>query len=441
MSLRLFVGTLAAASVLPGPAVAASTGEGLRMAALLTPSNDLTCRAQPAKEAAFLGALVGAIALPLVKAGIKGLGGALSKVGEGVSTTVSGDVAGSFYRISEDGGLNALAPKASLCLLIAAGAGNGEGPAPQLEGANFGLKTLGFTGAPAFAMVAAIEIAPDKTAWRLVPWSLYMGKPLTRGGTFRSAKRDLVLQLALFGATAKTADDAAVATRAMILGRQADRDGPILQSQQGIGYLATSWMPLPPVPEAVAAQVVAANQRRTDRQAMEIQKAAAQRVIQESKDKTAIAKATETASNVADQIARLDKAIAADDKRIGNFASDVGPFSLGFRLVETRDGSKFLRDFGTLLADNAETIAKPIADAISPEARQAAADAQLQKALAAVGAETDSRVAAIEGVAAWQAAGAAGKPAAETDVLRLKASAACRKLELAGFAEVACLAL
>lgn len=423
--------------------LASPSGQGLRLASVYSTGNrDFRCRDQQATEVFSTGAaLLSAIIGPVVTTGIKGLGAALSKAGADVSAEVSGTAASSFYAIFGDNELRTIRPNSTGCVLLAAGVGAGNGPTPELKGAEvYDWRKLGFSGAPSFAMVAAVELSNDGTAWRLVPYSLYIGRSLTKGGGFRSNQSDMVLQVSLYGAAAKSADDAAVATRSIVIGRQSDAKLAVLKSSDEIEYLGTSWMPLPPVPAPIVAEINAANQRRTDRDNLKNQAAAAEKTIMEAKTPVDRAAAVKIKAEAEHQIAKLNILIAEDDKRIGGY-SGVGPFSLNFRLVETRDGSKFLQGFGALLVDNAETIAKPVADAISPVARQAAADAKLQKALTAVGTETDARVAAIEGIAAWQGAVAAGKPASEIAVLKLKAGAACRKLELSGFAQVDCLDL
>lgn len=260
--------------------------------------------------------------------------------------------------------------------------------------------------ARASIMVAQYEQSADATAFRLVPTYIKFGPSLKDG---RSAKRGLAFSFNLIppgGASEGTA----VAVRSIGI---ADLTTPLELSTDEAAAYATSWMPLPAMSENATARIAAAAKRRSDRQAL-------QQSIAGGKLKPAeLAKARADAQ-------KLEPLIRLDDAAI----SRLSPYTVRGEIHESTDGSKLLAALGKVLSDNADKASTTFTDAIDPEKRAKAKEADAEALdtlrLNAIQAEADL-------AAAITANNVSGQRSAQ-----IKLDAACRQISAAGFAELSC---
>lgn len=385
------------------------------------------------KQIFFLPALIGVILEPLVKAGITAVGAALQKAGAPDEATVTTHVSAMFYR----NGSQKTEPDIKLlvqrsCLMVAFGAGAGEGPLNAStmtpNGVTFLTDSAKFSGAPSLLLTGSVQVSSDRTAWRIVPQTVYVGSPLTTGGTFKRSGRDLVLTIIIRGAGAKP-DDAVIATRLLNLDRSflSRASGPVDEADREM--LATTWIPLPAPSEGVSGRISSATKRKSDRDALELAKVGYDTQRSDaSSSASARQEAGRKAATASTQISEINRFIDAEAQSLNL----VVPVTFEFSLHETRDGNKFIADVGKLLSDNAAAFAKPIADQLSPAARE---DAKV----AAGEAEDKLHVAAFTAVGAWQDSKAKGEDSYKVSAARQAAIGACRTLGLRGFADPVCL--
>ena len=390
---------------------------------------DKTCPSGGDKQA--LGAaLLGVILVPLVQAGIEGLGGALSKAGakKDVHKVAYGGT--SFYEVTvSDVGTEA--EIASSCIVLAFGPIGGKDlpsfdDMGMTEAVIASLKNAGFASAPAVYLEAEIEVTPDRTAFRLRPTNAWVGDPIGLRGA-ASKVRDLALTFSFM--TPGPSDDAtAVASRTIVVKNAQTRHNLDVPE---LNRLPSSWMPLPPVPNAVLTRIGEATKRLSDRRQL-------------SEVGTSLSGVKLTAAD-ASRLATIKRQLLELDKSIKNdlqYLAAVAPLNVRIDLHETRDGNAVLTKIGGFLTGNAAGLAQPITDTIDPTKRRAAQAKNLEEAVTAVTAESTLRIAAINEVEALQAALAnANSTAAQKRVAQLKAETACRELELRRFADPVCVLL
>lgn len=372
-------------------------------------------------------ALLGVVLAPLIKAGIDGLGDALAKAGakKDAHRIAYGDA--SFYAVtlSDAGAAVDLAPG---CLVLAFGpAGGGSPPFEEMEATEAvtaSLKEAGFAAAPAVYLEAGIEMSPDRTAFRLKPTYAWVGDPIGPAGA-ASRTRDLAISFS-FMLPGPSDDAAALASRTVVLKGAGTRR---LLDDAELGRLRSSWMPIPPVPDAVTTRIGEASKRWGDHRRLQEARAAPAGGKPTAADRGRLAE-------IARQTSLLEEAIAQD----ATYLAAVAPVNVRVDLHETRDGNALLAKLGGFLSGNAAGLAQPIADAADPVKRRAARAADIETAVAADAAEGALRIAAITEVEALNAtlADAASTPA-QRRVAALTARAACRALELRRFADPACL--
>lgn len=375
--------------------------------------------------------LLSALIAPAVKAGINGLGAALQKAGQPDEAQVSAMIGTMFYSelnnmVSRERGMDINAAEvaevspriAHSCIVVAVHGTSNDG---ALKRGDYGqdhakfFSEGGFNTEPSFFMASAIEISPDRSAWRLKPELLKIGSPLTKSSWARGSGRELVASFVMAGPSVKEGD-AILATRSIRIGPALFKSGKVTSGTELEG-LATSWMPMPVFDDSTRAALAAATKRLEDRAK-----------LIKARDEAKLANNTKLANAADMEINALNSTLTND---INSFAAMV-PVTLGFTIHETRDGNAFIEGIGKFLSENSDAIAKPISDALDPAARTAAQ-------IAAGEAETKLRVDAITNVAAWEASVSEGESSAKQRIAKLEAINACNTLKLNKFFEVDCL--
>ncbi|WP_404373694.1 hypothetical protein AB5I39_08525 [Sphingomonas sp. MMS24-J45] len=411
---------LAASLVAPLPAQAAPAK------AELVVWTGPTCGGPDAGGNRFIGALVALVLPSLIQAGIKGLGDGLQSLGKRTDVHVVAAQPSYFYRATLDPSdfskpavfgtgagcvLVALGPRASAPTMTAGEvAGELKDDAP-LNGAGdgFGASIEDRLGAALdrdrmTVMVVRIEVAPDGTAFRLVPQLVRIGAAIDGK---HSKKRTLALTISVF-APSVGPDGTSLATRSFGF---EDETAPRTIGLVKARLLATSWMPMPSLSDPAKARLTAVQKRQDDL-------------------------ATATASGVNPTLTPAQRQKASKD--VTNlkaalaedliFLARLTPVTWRADFHETSGGSGLLTAIGKFLSDKSEAIAKPIAAEFDPKTAQAALDE-----------EDGLRIAAVTDVDAYVKAKAAGGAALR--IAQIKAQASCRKLEVAGYADAACLEL
>lgn len=391
------------------------------------PQDDNICGVVSNQGNELFGALLAALLPSLVQAGVKGIGGALSKAASPDETTVIGSASTNFY-----GTTNEFVPVTRQnCVVFVADTPDTikgrltinsttdsfqnvtyQGTDGFLEKSDIEfLGSNGYTAYPLFYYVAKLETSPDKSAWRLVPTKIWIGPSLTNGG-LRGKGRDLVVTASLLGAAAKDEDNVLAAKSVNIKRVVANR----WYSESGVGNsgkserFATGWIPFPAMPAQPLALLTEAKER--------------QKSINEIKS---IAPSKRTAKQVA-QLTKMETRAAADPAALAK----ILPVNFKIQVQETRDGIKFLQKVGEFVAGNAETIAKPIAASFD-------GDAKREAAVKALSGAQDLKVSALEAVNAWSVANAdASLSALEKQVKKIKAQTACQTLRLNDLDDPAC---
>ena len=385
-----------------------------------------SCGGPGAGREAFVGALVALVLPSLIQAGIKGLGDGLQAVGKPDDVHVVGSQSSHFYRATLDPTdfgkpaefgvgagcvLVALGPKASGATMTAAEVvGELKADAPlNASGDGFGEFVEDRLGAALdrtrmTVLVARMEVAPDGTAFRLVPQLVKIGAAIDGK---HSKRRTLALTMSMFGPSAAP-DGTSLATRTFGF---EDETTPRTIGLARAKLLATSWIPMPSLSDAPKARLTAVQKRQED-----------------------LASATTSTANPALTPAQRQKA-ARDVVRLKAalnqdllFLAQLTPVTWRADYHETSGGSGLLRAIGKFLSDKSEAIAKPIAAEFDPKAAQAELDS-----------EDALRISAVNDVDGYVKAKGAGGAALR--VAQIKAQASCRKLEAAGYADPVCLEL
>lgn len=364
----------------------------------------------------------------LITEGLKIGGNALAKAGAPKTRTVSAETGIAFYsiRFADQGddpdkqyAPHAVTHLSKGCIAAALGPRIGTAApefteAPLTADGQFYMRdTIGsyLDIARTTLIVLEVELAPDRSAFRLVP------RYVSLGGAFNGsidAKRDLTATVSFFPPSA--AEGTATGVRAFSF-TNVSKGG-----QRGAGtsgMAASTWIPLPAVSEAVQKRVGDAEKRRADiaavRDTLAQLRAHPQSVKPGQVDKTTAARNA------------LVGAINDDVK----FLAAVSPHTIQVQLAETKPGSPFLVKLGELLSGNAEKIATPLVDAINPEKRAEARETAVAKG-------DTLRIAVIEADTALAKARGDGDANA-IRIAEIRLAAACRQLGNAGFSETVCL--
>ncbi len=374
--------------------------------------------------------LLGAIIAPLAKAGVEGIGNALKKAGTPKDKHIISYGSGYFYSVTLDPTKSekVIPSLKNECIVFAYGASNGRNLKSIDElavsaTAKTDIKNLGFVTEPAIYAEFGMEVSKDRTAFRLDPKVIWVGRPVSKRG-FASKKRDLIITVSF--SFPSTDDGSAFASRTVVL--KGAPTSKLLTSAQ-LESLKSQWMPMPAMPQPISTRVQSTKQRLDD----------IQELRDELKDLDQTTSEGKARKRVIDrEIARLESYVTAD----GIFLAEVAPINTRVDLHETRDGDAVLSAIGSFLADNAEGISTPIVNTIDPNKIAEAKEADLSDAVSAVTDENTVRVAAINEVAAWQEVLAKDDATeAQKRVARLRAERACKELALRGFSEVNCLLL
>lgn len=382
-----------------------------------------------AQAAGLAGALLGVVLGPLIEAGIKGLGDAIAKAGAQSDIHGYGTLDTHLYTVAVPQDpkkpdqpelrfarrclVAAFAPKATSAK-IEPGAF-----AARQQAAN---KTpLDWTGAwdPATTsslggaldtnrmsiLVASLELSRDGTAFRFVPQYAYLGNAFDK-----NKERSLTFTVSLMP-PGGSADATAVAVRTITFAKVTEAR-PVATDAARLS--ATSWMPIPAIPDGVKTRFVAATQRTAEAYSLSY----------------SLGNATlkpEEKTKIEADLKRISGLLAKDETAL----KQVGPYTVRVDVHQTRPGSPFLVKLGGFLSSNAGKIATPIADGINPDKRAAASEAAAQRVEAL-------RIVAIGEASNWAKAKAASDASAAR-VAEIKLGAACRQIEAAGFSETACL--
>jgi hypothetical protein len=255
-------------------------------------------------------------------------------------------------------------------------------------------------------IVAELKVSPDLTAFQFVPQYIEFAGALMDKKL--DEERSAVFTISILP-PGGTTEGAATAVRTFsfpdlsspktVLGKQAEA-------------LQSSWIPLPAAPDPVKARITATSSRRSDYNALA--DVLTSNAKPDEQDKARLKQA------------RLKGFIDKDN----DYLTAVAPVTFRVDLVETRPGSKFLVALGQALAANAKDLSTPISDALNPEKRATAAATEADN-------QDTLRIAAINAATDLQKAKDAKDPNG-LRIAQIKAAAACRKLEAAGYADPAC---
>lgn len=263
-----------------------------------------------------------------------------------------------------------------------------------------------FDGGRVAILVAEIATSPDQTAFQFVPRYIQFSGALMNKRM--DGQRSAVFTVSIL-TPGGTADGAATAVRTFSF---ADLSSPLTLSGAKADALRSSWIPLPAAPDPVKARLAATSSRRSDYNTMT--DVLASKATADEKEKAQFKQA------------RLKQVIDDDDR----YLAEVAPVTFRVDLVETEPGSKFLVALGQALAANAKDLSGPIADQLDPQKRATAAATEADN-------QDTLRIAAINAATDLQKAKDAKDPAG-LRIAQIKAAAACRKLEAAGYADPAC---
>lgn len=380
------------------------------------------CGAADANPNEIFGAILAAVLPGLIQAGVKGIGTALSKAAAPDEAQVRATTGAHFYTT---GGKKYALVAQHPCFAYIVDAPVEKSGAPTIEEVTLesGVKTYrgsdgrmdaahaellygkGFRRYPLFFMVARIDQAADRSAWRMVPTRVWTGPAFTVGG-LRGKGRDLVLTAFVEGSSANDESNM-LAQKSVNFARAKDNSWVESKRLEGLG---TGWIPFPKLSHI-------AEERRS---------VAIERLEAIAEIEALPPKEVKPAQGA--QLAKMKAALPADAKAMRSLL----PVTYGFSLQETRDGNRFLQKVGDYIAGNAETIAKPIAAEFD-------VDAKREKAVANAGAATGLKIAAIEAVDAWEGAVAdPSKNEAQRRVLKMKAQLACATLRASDLDDIAC---
>ncbi|MEO1662109.1 MAG: hypothetical protein AAFR51_14045 [Pseudomonadota bacterium] len=294
--------------------------------------------------------------------------------------------------------------------------------------------TLEFSNDIRFFGEFAMERSDDRTAMRLIPQAVLIGKPFAPAKRFVSNKRDIVLTLSLHAPSQSGAADAfAVAN---IPFKNAKRN--VFLSTEDLVGVASGWFPLAPVPESTSKRIDVWDKALKSIQDYETLVSDVQRQLDAGVGDDGKALTNESRATLVTlqrganrEITRLRNNNNPDKTPFGR----TSPITVKTVLTETREGNQFLIDLGTYLSANKTEIAEPFFNALDPETRKTARAGEEDN-------EDTLRIAAIEAVAAYdEAQSKEGDERSESAirVAEVKAEQACRKLKDAGYSDPDCL--
>jgi hypothetical protein len=424
---RLIVLTSVSVNLLELPARAAEPAE-LTSVTWTSATCEVGAR-NPNTSSGLVAALLGLLLPKAVEGGLRLLGNAIARAGAPTDRHVWSQTSVSLYRVEFDdrtlNGVTTYGPTAKtelahLCVSAAFGPrrepnsliemGGTVPLAPRGASLNPEAATLldgHFDMARTTIVVAELEVAPDRTAFRFVPVYVNVRGALRDRQLDRSRAVAITFSILPPGGTA---DGAASVIRSFGFPQVS---GSLTLSGPQARSRATTWIPLPGISDLVRARITAAATRRGDFNALE--------------ETARLSNRPDEVTRARFQQQRLAPLIASDNA----YLASVGPYTIRSDLNETTPGSPFLVRLGELLAGNAGTIAEPISNAILPEQRAAAAEGAADE-------QDTLRIAAINETAALAGARATGNASA-IRVAEIKAAAACRRLEAAGFSDPACI--
>lgn len=377
-------------------------------------------------SSSFVTALLGLIFPSLAQAGIKGVGEALKRAGQPADVHVTGWAASDFF-IVKPGPVSAERPIsptvefARPCVLVAFGPvtpdrpANGKQVSATIKADDTVLNdqrtslTDGLEDSLASAidrkrmtvLVAQLQASADGTAFRLVPQFVRLGGAMRSSNA--SALRTVAITLSLMPPSASP-DGTAAAVRTFPF---SDLTAAKTIAGTSAEQLASDWIPMPALSDAVKARAAAATKRQEDIAALEAAQAAAGATAAQG-------------GHLAGDIDRLKRLAEKEREMV------AAPMTWRADLHETGGGSKLLVGLGEFVSGKSAEIAAPIFAAIDPS-----------KAEHRASAEDQLRLDAITAADAYEKA-RSGTDAAAKRIAEIKARAGCRRLEAAGFADPAC---
>ncbi len=300
-------------------------------------------------------------------------------------------------------------------------------------------------------IVFALEVSTEYTAFRLVPRYVALDQSMEDAV---DKKRSEAITLSFLPPGA-AADGTATAARTVIIPdvdqateRAVSKDSqptPRFPLRSEIaGRYATTWIPLPALPDGQQARVTAAVARL--RNAQDIDK----RVEQSATRLGLLGRPPKSlSSDEQRQLAELNrhaeakltpaqlKAAKQDQLRLApivvsdrELLKSLAPYTIRADLHETTPGSKTLVAIGKLLSNNAEKVAAAAGKVADFKQRAADDEADTQKVEA-------QRIASLTAQAAFAKAQAASDANAQS-IARIQWDAACRQVEAAGYSEPSC---
>ena len=413
------------------------------------------CTAGDGAESIF-GAIAGVALKPIIEAGVKGLGNAIKKAGEDKVTIKKAKQATHFYSIElGDGAQDETKVNLNVgCITIVDGAlstanadadkeldkitlvnnflkANGQKALEESDANRFLNPIPGerlrryFSSDIRYYGQYNVVVSSDKTAFRLQPQEALIGKPFKKSNKSKDRDIEIIISFDLPASNEEGATHAVSTSsfkKAKAYRYFAERD----LSENGTG-----WMPMPGVTKSVIDRINSNQKRRIDLQALEDKLTSVQTDLRAvgltAKQKVEFVK-MESATKLA--IKRLESLIENDE----DVVSDATPITVKASIIETQKGSKFLQKLGEFIAENNETIGKPIFESIDPNTQKTAN-------VAAEDNEDTLRIAAIEAIANFQIEDAKlGTERSDSNirVAQIKAQQACRKLRAEGHEDLDC---
>jgi hypothetical protein len=269
--------------------------------------------------------------------------------------------------------------------------------------------------------VGALEVSPDRTAFRIVPQIIEIPGALRDRRLNRSRAVTVVLSMLPPGGTD---EGAASVIRTFAF---PNVSGPHGLSEARAQAMGTGWISLPALPEEVEARVTATAKRSTDFNALSEAITKNEATITQSGDAAERARAQQENARARAAQEELRVLIAGDRQ----YLAAVAPYTIRADLAETTPGNRFLQKLGALISGNAEAVADPIAAAIDPRRRAASAEE-------VAAAEDNLRIAAVTEATALVEARVEGN-ASTIRIAEIKATSACRRLRAAGYSDPACI--
>lgn len=301
-------------------------------------------------------------------------------------------------------------------------------------------------------IVFALEVSTEHTAFRLVPRYVSIDQSMENAA---GKKRSEAITISFLPPGA-AADGTATAARTVII-PDVDKSTDSTTQQAGgnrptrfpiksdvAGRYATTWIPLPALPDGQQARVTAALARLRNAQDIDarVEQSEARLALLarppksltpvEQKQLAELNKRAEAKLTPAQLgTAKLDQArlapIVATDREL---LKSLAPYTIRADLHETTPGSKTLVAIGKLLSDNAEKIGAAAGKAVDFKQKAADDEAGTQKIEL-------HRIASLTAQSGFAKAQAAGDTSAQS-IARIQWDAACRQIEAAGYSEPSC---